>query len=165
MSKKCCSNPIYACLLDFALLLPSHTHTLSLTHTQRGRPGVPVWPADEGVELVTPPWGVRPQGLQYHRADPLQPAWFGSSSGLPTHSNSWHIAHSTHCTAQRLTAALHELMLWCSIKTPLSNFLSKELIWSWKLNSTIKIKKCEIQRMCGIKRCPNIFFSFYCGSQ
>lgn len=70
--------------LILALLLPSHTHThTNNTYTHEWEARVPVFLADGGVELVTPPLGVRPGGLQYHKADPLQPAWLGSSTACP----------------------------------------------------------------------------------
>lgn len=77
--KKCSINKIYT---EFCYLFCLTTQSLS--HTHRGEVGVPLCPADErwGGELNLWPFplGKRPSGLQYHRADPLQPAWFGSSS-------------------------------------------------------------------------------------
>lgn len=117
------------------------------THTT-GRPRVPVWPEDEGVELVTPPWGVRPREVAVSQSwsTPACLAWL--ELRLPTHSHSWHITHSTHCTAQRFPAALHELILWCSIKTTTEQISHWYDPGKWRLHERLKnILMCSF-KMC-----------------
>lgn len=101
--------------------VPTYSHKLCLTHTHtKGRPrGFCVtsrrgsWTCDPSLGCEAP--GV---GVSQSWSTPACLVWLELC--LPTHSHSWHVTHSTQCTARCLTAALHELTLWCSIKTPQS---------------------------------------------
>lgn len=115
-------------LLYCYLVQHSHTHT----HT-KGRPGFLCDQQTRELNLWPLPRAWGPRRLQYHRADPIQPAWLGLARALSAHPLP-QLARNTQHSLYRSA----ELMLWCSIKTQRSKFHSEDDPRIRKLHSRFK---------------------------